>query len=797
MSARPRNRCAAAVAWILCAGAVAPLQAAPVTFDLPGQPLGDALVAIANQTDTNILVDKKLVAGIAAPTLKAELELGAALDVLLKGTGLKHRFINEHTVLIEAAATPVQSGAADSSSALIDEVVVRGTFEMLSFGKEAQTLRNIPQSVSIMTRERLDEQNIVTVEQALNRTVGVFAHDQGNGGGAVNVFSRGQYMGAQYDGVPGSLAMNLGNSQFDLAIYERVEVLRGPAGLLQGAGDAGGAVNLVRKRPQNEFAGAVNVSYGSWNNLHADLDVGGPLNASGSVRARGVVVREDREFFYDHADKESLTGYGIVEFDLTPATRLGISVGVQNTDLVPYMGLPLAVDSNGRYSLLDVKRSTYTNVDWARTERDVKQGVFDLEHRFANDWKVKLYAHRRDVLTREVNGYPIGAVSLSTYQVPYLTTAQRYEFESTGVDINVSGPVELFGRRHELLFGFTFDGYENWTSPNAGFYPNRNLFAPGLDASLAPTTPNTLSQRVEQRGLYGMARIKLLEPLTLIIGGRIGDYTQDARDLAPTATPAPWVEALSADNEFTPYGGLVWDITEQLSWYSSYTEIFSPQSQFDFRGSVLDPRIGYQIETGLKGEHFNGRLTTSLALFRLRDSNRALMDPNHGGCTFNPDGACYVASGVIESEGWELEIVGRPLPGWDVSAGYTDFKQEDRATGLPQQRWVPKRVFKLWSNYTFDGDVWGGILQGWNIGAGLHAQNRTYIDFLSPPTPFIELPGYTVVDLQVGYRINPQLQTTLSVNNVADRDYYSSIYSFFLNRYGEPRNVMLSVRAKF
>lgn len=831
------NRCAIWVTSVLLASGGAALAGEMpervVQVDVQAQPMIDALNQLATQTGVRIVFYTEVTSGVTAPRLVGSYTPEEALRELLKTSDLEYTFTNSRTVEIRSANkglrptaqasedgtirmaqaksnAPLEvhtaSSARGTSTASaddqvgreeVDEVVVRGTLDLLSFGKEEQTLRNIPQSVSILTRQRMDDQNISTVEQALNNTVGIFAHDQGDGGGSVNAYARGNLMGAQFDGVAGSRSVAMGDSQFDLAIYDRIEVLRGPAGLATGVGELGGTVNMIRKRPRGQLGGAAAVTVGSWNNLHGDVDFTGPLNASGSLRARAVLAGENRDYFYDRADKQSGTAYGIVEFDLTPATTMGLSVGVQRTKLTPTTGQPLYLYSDGTYSLLGAPRSVNLVTDWSEVKRNIDEQVLDLVHRFGNDWKLKVNANRRSSLLDYRTAEPSSPVDPATDEVDFWAANWAIDYDSFGLDINVSGPLELFGRRHEVLLGFNVDDFDRaipWGGASLG---SLNAFNPGVDASVTPVRTFSLGSKVNQHGFYGMVRISLLDPLSLILGGRLSDYSDAARGFAPIDTPAPWEDGLSVHGEFTPYAGVVWDISRQFSWYGSYTEVFQPQGEFDYQGRLLDPRVGYQVETGVKGEHFGGRLNTSLAVFRLRDSNRATPDIDPAHPCFN-GGVCYTAAGLIETEGWETEIVGRPLKGWDLMLGYTAYKQTDALTGEAFNTRIPDHVLKLWSNYRFDGTVLGSALQGWNVGVGLHTQNRVYVTEGAPAVTIVEGGGYTVADVQVGYRVNSKVRATLTVSNLFDREYLAAVWGpDGRNMYGAPRSAMLAVRAEF
>lgn len=794
---------AALLAALGCCGlAISAMGGEPQDIDIPSGTLIAAIEALGKQFGVELVYRPELLENLHTPGVRGKISAEDAVKKLLEGTALSVRMDTTGVLVISDTKTSSLRSSQSRRAQFdmpdaVEEVIVtgKGTLDLLSFGKEAQTLRNIPQSVSIMTRQRMEDQNITTLGEVLDSTVGIFAHDQGDGGGSVNAYARGNLMGAQFDGVAGSRSVVMGDSQFDMAIYDRVEVLRGPAGLATGVGELGGTVNMVRKRPRDHVAAGGSLSVGSWNNYHADVDFTGPLSASGRLRGRAVLIGEQRDYFYDKADKQSWTGYGIAEFDLTEATTLGLSVGVQRTDLTPTNGQPMFVHGDGSYSLLGAPRSINLITGWSKVKRDIDEQVFDLVHRFDNAWQVKLNVNRRKSLYDYRAGEPSSAIDAGTEQMDFWAATYAIEYQSLGIDINVAGSVELFGRRHDLLLGFNVDRFDReipWGGASLG---SLNAFNPGVGASVLPARTYSLGSRVDQQGFYGMARISVFDPLTVILGGRVSDYSDASRGFAPIDSPAAWQDGVPSNGEFTPYAGIVWDISREFSWYGSYTQVFQPQSDLDYQGNLLDPRIGYQVETGLKGEHLDGRLNTSVAVFRLRDSNLATPDTNPNHPCFNGD-VCYTAAGLIETKGWEMEIVGRLQRGWDLTLGYTAYSQTDARTGQAFNTRLPDHVLKFWSNYRFDESQLGGALAGWNIGLGLHKQNGVYYAEGTPAVTIVEADGYTVADLQLGYRVSEKLRTTLTISNLLDRSYYSAIWDAAgRNMYGEPRAVMFSIRA--
>lgn len=648
-------------------------------------------------------------------------------------------------------------------------------------GKEPMSLREVPQSVSVITRQQMNDQNMNTVWDALTFAPGVtvVANDPSQG----QYHARGYALGVMNDGMPAYNGLS-GYQQFDLAIYDRVEVLRGPAGLFMGSGNPSGVVNMVKKRPRSEAGVAWSTSYGSWNNKWAELDVTTPLNESKTLRFRGVLAGRDREFFYDDADEGKGLGYGIVEYDLTPRTLLTVAAVQQKYSGSSWMGNPAY--TNG--SFLNVPRSTNVYPDWAVLEWDTREYSASIEHRFANDWLFKASVSRRDQAFHFNDAYPTTGVDPATMTATYAQRDAYYDYQRDAFDIYLNAPIHAFGLKHNLLVGYNYDGFSSENVRGTG--PNITN-VPILDPNSVlphPNIPLTLGgiSITEQSGFYGQARIKLAEPLTVIGGARLTDFNSKSRNKEP-AVPTAWAQGAQAEDEFTPYGAVILDITREVSLYGSYADIFIPQTQMVWPSGTLPPRIGAQYEAGIKGEFFNKTVQTSLAYFDIKDTGRAYSDTAHPGY--------YIALGEVASKGIDAEISGRVLPGLDVMAGYTylktEFLKDASNQGLAISGWYPEHTFKLWAKYDFQE----GPLDRWSIGAGVIALSDTANSITAPQR--IQ-PAYAVVNTLVGYEFDDNVLATFSVNNIFDEAYYVRLGGLnTYNTYGEPRNYMLTVRKSF
>lgn len=525
------------------------------------------------------------------------------------------------------------------------------------------------------------------------------------------------------------------------------------------------------------------MSVGSLNNYRETANLTGALNEAGTLRGRVIAINQNRKFFYDKAEENRSQLYGIIEADLSRDTLLTVSASYSRSDSVPFYGLP---PNGGGFP-----RSTYLGADWNET-RIPKQfeTVADIVHTLGNGWKLKgALVYQSSELEAQMGLANI--ISKSTNLASFYGYKTQQERETIGTEVSASGPFQLWGRTHQATFGATWSRLQSDIGDASTTWSGQNLVNPNISLSAFGSVDTRRTETVtDKSSIYGVTRLKLTDPLTLILGGRFSNYDQKTRGTG-TANGSDWVASKArASYEFTPYGGLVWDFHPNLSWYTSYAEIFAPQTQLDRNGATLDPRTGWQVETGLKGEFFEGRLNTALSIFRIRDSNRAMIDYSTTGMCNG--GYCSVAGGLQQTQGWEAEVNGRITENWDVGASYVrnDFEVLQAATlvGSNFSPRTPKQMLRIWNTYRFAGT-------GWNIGGGVTAQSALTDKTVNP---ILHNPGFAVYSAQVGYRINDKWNLALNVNNLFDR-YYTAYMGYAANRwnYGEPRSATLTLRGNF
>ncbi|QLF93484.1 TonB-dependent siderophore receptor [Pseudomonas sp. ABC1] len=805
MHDQPTRSLRRAIAFATLLGCTLPALAAeqPARFDIPAQPLDSALTRFADQAGLRILFTSDDVAGLDGNPLNGSFPPSQALQRLLQGSGYGFQFVDEKTLTLrklQEGSGPVELDATRIDSSATPRLMSEGSGSYASTAasimKGARSLKEIPQSVTVMTRKRLDDQRLDTVTEALANTPGIVLIRRPNGGS--DIYARGYLTESlQYDGVPMLRYHNWGNSLSASAVHlDRIEVLRGASGLLEGAGHPAGSVNLVRKRGLADNALSLEARAGSWDTYGTRIDTGGPLNETGTLRSRIVVDYQDGHSFLDSVWDKDANAYAALDLDVSPNTviGLGFSYARLNGNSALYSGVPRYADGRS----LGLSRSAYLSPGWNEATRREKQTFIDLEHRLNADWSFKSTAvfiqESYDAIESHANGLvALGGNTVSGPGFDYSDSAKSH-----GLDMNLTGNLQLFGLAHDLVLGGNYsrqerdDGYSQYWG-----YATYNVFDPRHNPPrLEQSTPTAILEQdtdTEQRGLYGMLRSHLTDKLTLNLGARVSWYAFDSETTILNAASTSR-SSLEENGEFTPYAGLVYALTPQWSAYASYTEIFSPQTSTDAQFRILPPMTGIAYETGVKGEHFDGDLNTSLAIYRVDQKDRAVTDYD---APMVCDGwYCSRAAGKVRSEGFELEAHGKLTQGLQVSAGYTYnrnryLQDTDKALEGKPFDYGPRHVLRLWSDYQLPGD------QGkWRVGAGVNFRSEQKTNSTTRLNPVQG--SYAIWNAMLAYRIDGHWSTQLNMNNVFDKKYYSNISdNYFYSHVGEPRNFTVSLRGEF
>jgi outer membrane receptor for ferric coprogen and ferric-rhodotorulic acid len=814
--AAPLTSLVAPVAWAQGAQA-------EYSFDIPAGALEDAIAAFSEVAGVTVSYEPAAAQGRHSPGVRGRFAADTALAQLLDGSGLQ-------AVERQAGSYTLQPTQDDAESALqMGETTIMGqgmgemtentrsyTTGAVSVGSKTPTsLRYTPQSVTVLTSQAIKDRNVTSLEDALRVTPGVTV--QKTTSDTYEFYSRGFNIdNIQIDGAApmalSSVATTFYSRKlYNLAEYDHIEVLRGAGALFGGVGDPGGVINLVRKRPLSDFQLKFEAAAGSWDNYRTQVDLTGPMTDDKRLRGRLVTAYTDRQYFTDKLATQKPTVYGVLEFDLDPATTLTLGGMYEETHSNSALGLP-------RYTTgadIGLPRHTSLGQNWSYMDNTSQEIFTKLDHYFDNDWKLNVsYTNTRDSgkALAAVTGNAVNPVTLTgpVWRASY----NVYSTNQDLVDSNLSGSFDAFGRAHEFVLGADYQRVTSrWQGSGAftGTGVPVDVFDPGYwkPTSISLVTPRDYSPNTqEQYGLYSRVSLHLADPFRLILGGRLARY-----HFEQVYTNAGVVQShidMREPTRFVPFAGATYDLDDQWSLYTSYSKIFKPQQSYLKgplgSGQVLDPLEGNTYEVGIKGELFDGRLNTGLGVFYTKRKNGATLDTNYPeGSVLYGGSCCYVNSGEVVSKGIELEASGELMKDWMLMSSYVYNYNRNRTAGSALSTITPKHQAKVWTTYQLPGE-----LSDWTLGGGVDLQSATYVsgtsvrvdgdgNVVESGIPFdYKQSGYAIWSALLKYRVDKHWEVALNGNNLFDKHYYQTVSSAANgNFYGDPRNYTLTLRGEF
>ncbi|MHA3890596.1 TonB-dependent siderophore receptor [Acinetobacter sp. GXMZU3951] len=648
------------------------------------------------------------------------------------------------------------------------------------------SLRETPQAVKVYTREYLDDRNIESFQDLMANVTGVTATRTDE---RQSYYARGfQIDYYLIDGLP--TTMSLAEGDFDLAIFDRVEVVKGANGLMTGAGNPAMGLNFIRKHANaTELTGNIEASAGSWNNFSSSADLSGALNVDGSLRGRVLVKHSQEDSFMDFYSKERNVVYGALDYDLSDATSLSLAATYQQLERegIRWGGLP-AFYNDG--TLTNFDRSLSVSSDWTYWNVNTSAVFASIKQKLYNDMNLNVaYTYRRDDKDTallyvagkvdKASNKSLGAVSVYSSDV---------RNDENNVDVFINAPFSLAGRPQEIVVGGSWNTVE--------IVKNKYGTIQGADGDLMINTPNQLDfnnmntqlltpitnpkslalNKTTQQGVYISGKFQVLDPVKIVAGARLSDWQFEASDGNGNR---------EFEHEFTPYFGVIYDFAQDHSVYASYTNMFKPQNRRDVTGHYLDPIVGKNYETGIKSEFFSGRLNTALSAFRIEQTNFA--EAVSGGYVVEngvqtTEQAYRGVDGVV-SKGVELELDGEINDYWGVNFGIANFEAKD-ADGNKVTTTSARTTSNLFVKYKLDQ---------WSAGAGLNYRSKTYT---GTGTSRIEQDEVWLASLMLGYQLDPKIKLQLNVDNLFDEVYYEGIGANSMN-YGTPRNAVFSMHYQF
>jgi len=691
--------------------------------------------------------------------------------------------------LLPATANAQQNQAVNEEDAVKEKIFehIQVTGSRLDSASTATglplTLRETPQSISIIDRTLIDSFALDTVADVMQFAPGIQAQQAETDRFFFRARGR-DVTNFQFDGVPIAYNSFFSEALADSILFDRVEVVRGASGLLTGAGEPSAAINLIRKRPKMNNGGYASVELGSWSNVRLEADHSQLLNDSGSVRARVAVAHEKGDSYVNLSEKDNAQIYAVVAADLSDQTRL--TVGADYSERNPkgsmWGALPLFYADGSQTDDLPVETTTAS--PWNRWERNGSNAFVKVEHAFDNNWNLQADIERRedemDGYLLYLSGFPDKDTGLGFVGSPNRYVSDR---EQTSVRLLLSGPFMLFEREHQLTAGLLHAVQDvnatSYGTADAIDIPSLFDWGQGVPELNFLSTPSySTTEAHTQQGAYVAAKLSLTDNLTAILGNRITNYEYDAT--------APWASSkYDNDSVNTPYAGLVYAVNDFISVYTSYTEIFQPQEARNVNNELIGPVEGKNLELGIKGDFFNDRLSASAAIYEVEEDNLAIADPNNTEPL--PGTTIFPSIGVkgAKTTGFEVELNGHLTEQINILLSYTYNDAED-VDGTNYAPFLPKSMVKASALYDVSEDITVGINANW--------QSKTENPGVGPNTETFTQDSYTVINLMGSYQLAANWQLSANINNLFDEKYFSSIDFYNQGFFGAPRNAQVSVR---
>lgn len=649
------------------------------------------------------------------------------------------------------------------------------TAAMKTATKMDLSVRETPQSVSVITRTKMDDFGLSGINDVLESTTGITVEQTETD--RVYYTSRGfEITNFQQDGlgVPLTYTIDYGNA--DTALYDRVEVVRGASGLMSGAGNPSATVNMVRKRPTDAFQSSARMSAGSWDNYRLEGDVSGAI--SDQVGGRAVLVQQTKGSYLDNYGQDKTVLYGVTDVKFSSDTVLTMGASREDTrSNSPMWGSIPMLYSNGIQT--DFDESTSTSADWSFWDMTEDNLFVELAHGFNEDWQLTtVYRHSNTDDTAELF-YQFGSLDMATGQGLFGWPG-RYETElkQNMLDTYLTGKFTLGGFEHDVVAGLGHAKsdlqQDELTDPAYGFpaIGNFNQWK-GNIARPNFTTPGSAADFTdEESGAYVAGRFRLADPLAVIAGARVVDWKSEGSSYGAAQTA-------KETGRVIPYAGMVYDIDKHWSTYASYTESFMPQPEEDASHRRLDPADGESKEVGVKSAWFDDRLNVTFAVFTASHDNLA----EYAGFD-TVTGKSYYSGEDYESEGYELELAGEIAPGLEATIGYTALDIED-GSGSDARTYIPTEMLRSSFSYRLPQ------METVKVGASVDWQDTT-----TASNGIAKQDSYVLVDTFVSYDITKNLNASLNLNNLTGEKYLNSM-QWDQAYYGEPRNVMASLTWKY
>lgn len=675
--------------------------------------------------------------------------LALLLSMVLPGAALAETSTTLPTVEVKASLDEDSQGLVQG---YIAERSASGT-------KTSSSLRETPQSISVITADRLESQKPRSINEALMYTPGLGTYGADTRSDFYMTL-RGLEANFYMDGLPLPTGKNYAGWRVDPFLVERLEVVRGPASVLYGQANPGGSLNMITKKPTTEQIRKVELQYGSHDRKQLGVDLGGSLTNDNDWSYRLVGVGRHTDIEANPHDETYATLAPSLQWRPNEVTRLTLrsSYLKQNADtsanFLPASGTVLD-NPNGKIS-----PDLYTgDKDFAGYHKTQRSLGYDFEHLLNDQWRFRQNLNYAELKLDNRTVYGIGYHPFETTQDNMIRVAAHTtpEYNRLGIDNQLEGHIQSGNIEHRWLLGLDYqnqlrrDPLVYGLATDAGGMPSViNLYTGdtmGVDPELSYQNPlmagsENTTGRIRQLGIYVQDQVKVDRWVGL------GSLRLDKADTETNAES-------QNDNKATGRLGLLYAADNGLSPYISYSTSFVPTTGLNAQRQAFKPTTGQQYETGIKYQP-NTKTSVNLALFDIRQQNLITSDANF----------IQHQTGEVRSKGLELEASAELVDQLRLIANYTHINVKTTESENPDEigkrpTAIPKNSASVWLDYQ--------LPQGIGIGYGLRYVGKTAGD----ATNEFEVPSYLVSDAMLSYQLN-DIRLSLNATNLFDKEYVSA-----------------------
>ncbi|WP_025808586.1 TonB-dependent siderophore receptor [Pseudomonas chlororaphis] len=800
------------VAALPCLAQAAETGAASLShsYNIPGGALSDVLNRFAREAGITLSMTPAQLQGRQSAGLKGEYSTDQALGQLLSGSGLEAVSQDGSSYVLRALpetgalslpTTDIKGFALGNALGSMEGY--NATHSQIAT-KTSTALLETSQSVSVVTREQMDDQGSQTVSQTMRYTPGVLTNPYGATHRydyvAMRGFNDGSVDNIYLDGLK-----SMGDSgtystmQIDPYFLERVDILKGPSSVLYGRSSPGGLVALTSKKPLFEPYHQIQATVGTQGQRGMGFDFSGPVDDDKRIayRLTGLADRSDTQF--DHNKEKRYALAPTLSIDFTDDTSLTLQAYLQHDpDGGYHSGMPAdgALHQRNGQRISENFFEGEPGID--RYKRDQQSFGYQFEHRFNDVFTARQNFRYLDSKVKLDQIYGYGWTTPTSNELNRYYTGGDEKLHAFIVDNMLQAEFLTGATKHTVLMGADYQRRKTVVDWTSGSVAPINAFDPVYgNSAITYYDPVSYLRRLEQTGVYLQDLIEM-DQWRFSLGLR-QDWveTSDENRLAEASRPVG-TEINDKRTKLTGRAGALYLFDNGLAPYISYSESFNPNSYADSAGNPLAPTDGTQWELGLKYQPPGTDDLYTASLFRIDQENLATKLPQEN---------FYRAVGAVRSQGLELEAHLQLNDNLKLLGSYTFTDIEysksmistlSTATDIIENKGnsptqAPRHMASLWADYKFDS----GSLDGLRLGGGVRYVGYSWADAENT----MKVPSYTLFDASIGYDLGKVglkgVDVRLNANNLTNESYIASCASLSFCYMGEERNVAATVSYQF